>query len=270
MLSKEDLQHLQVLAQEQGVEVIVRPYGHIQLKGRLLVNWYPTSKNRTAYVDGCTTSTKHVTAEQAVRMASTPPEIVPLGQRDSRRSGYRKIREKLLKKSQVCHWCDAPLTLDTSTLDHVIPLARGGLDHWTNWCLACEECNSSRGHNMPEILPPTDNERQWAKEAMNLKKSIDDMAIKVMSFDAKLAVVVGQHKKEIMHQKIVVLQRMLRLKARLKWLNEQLTEIRSLRYQAKFSEVAKRVLDEHTYERIQRLVEEAENVVSDNREEDPV
>jgi 5-methylcytosine-specific restriction endonuclease McrA len=43
------------------------------------------------------------------------------------------------------------LTLDTSTMDHVIPLHRGGLDNANNRVLACEPCNSKRGHDMPEL-----------------------------------------------------------------------------------------------------------------------
>lgn len=34
---------------------------------------------------------------------------------------------------------------DTATIDHVIPRARGGRDHWQNLALACRACNTLKG-----------------------------------------------------------------------------------------------------------------------------
>jgi len=44
-----------------------------------------------------------------------------------------------------------PLTKETATLDHVIPISRGGLNNANNYVIACEPCNSERGNNMPEV-----------------------------------------------------------------------------------------------------------------------
>ena len=72
-------------------------------------------------------------------------------------NSYKKARRRLLKKHPFCHWCNTLLTEETATLEHIIPLKRGGLDNDNNRTLACEPCNQERGHDMPEIAtePPS-------------------------------------------------------------------------------------------------------------------
>jgi hypothetical protein len=43
-----------------------------------------------------------------------------------------------------------------STIDHVVPLARGGAKGRSNQVLACQDCNSRRGHMLPS---------EWASSA---------------------------------------------------------------------------------------------------------
>lgn len=144
---------LEQIASERGLKVVDRGQGHLQIiGGPLLVNYYPLAKKRSAYVAGTTGRRVGVTPEQAVDMAFLPPSIKGVARVDERRGKYRNERRKMLKKSKLCHWCKTPLTIDTSTMDHVIPLHRGGLDNANNRVLACEPCNSKRGHAMPELL----------------------------------------------------------------------------------------------------------------------
>lgn len=135
---------------DRNVEYLEKGNGHVQLKGALLVNYYPNSKNKSAYVAGTKRALKSVSLEQAVAMCFKAPVAVirPV----KRSSNSRPKRAKMLKKGITkCHWCKAPLTLDTSTIEHIIPLSRGGLDHSNNRTLACEPCNQSRGGDMPEL-----------------------------------------------------------------------------------------------------------------------
>jgi hypothetical protein len=139
-------------AAARGLKVVDRGQGHFQITGGpLLINYYPLSKKHSAYVAGTTGRRTGVTPEQAVEMAFLLPPIASRGQKDDRKGSYRAQRRKLLKFSDKCHWCNMKLTLDTSTMDHVIPLHRGGLDNANNRVLACEPCNSKRGHDMPEL-----------------------------------------------------------------------------------------------------------------------
>jgi len=124
--------------------------GHIQIKGALTVNYYPESKKRTAYVCGMVGSAKRVTPKKAVAMANEPP--ISNGFKSPRLKNYKGAKTKLLSKGAFCHWCKKPLTRATATLDHVIPLSRGGLNNDNNYVLACEPCNSERGNSMPEVV----------------------------------------------------------------------------------------------------------------------
>jgi 5-methylcytosine-specific restriction endonuclease McrA len=141
---------LRAAAKHRGAEVLDRGNGHFQIRGRLLVNYYPLSKKRSAYVAGTTRAETHVSPTQAVAMAFDAPHLA--GKPTKRRKSTRFRRRCLIKsKGPNCHWCQALLTLDTSTIDHVIPLSRGGLDNANNIVLACEPCNHARGNAMPEI-----------------------------------------------------------------------------------------------------------------------
>ncbi len=140
---------LSMLCSQQGVELIEKPNGHFQIKGKLLVNYYPYSKERTAYISQTKAGFKHVAPEAAIQMALEPPPV--LGKSPKRKKNYFNEKDKLYKKSQYCHWCKIPLTRKQVTLDHVVPLSRGGLDHPNNYVLACLDCNNRRGNEMPEI-----------------------------------------------------------------------------------------------------------------------
>jgi hypothetical protein len=47
--------------------------------------------------------------------------------------------------SPRCHYCDLPLTLKTSTKDHLVPLCRGGSNLIDNLVPACLACNQAKG-----------------------------------------------------------------------------------------------------------------------------
>lgn len=146
------LKQVEALAKQHGVECIILQHGHVQLRGDLLVNYYPESKKRTAYVAGTTKGRKLVSPSEAVGMCFTAPPIVGKEDRDKRSKDSRKKRAALIKKGvKACFWCQAPVTIDTSTLEHKIPLARGGLDNANNRTLACYDCNNGRGHDIPEL-----------------------------------------------------------------------------------------------------------------------
>ena len=138
------------IAKENKVEVIDNGNGHIQLKGKLLVNYYPESKKKTAYVAGTTGSSKYVGILEAVRMANAVPLVHP-NKKAKRLKSYKNAKKKLLAKKPFCHWCGEHLTEETATIEHIIPLAKGGLNNHNNYALACESCNLERGCDMPEI-----------------------------------------------------------------------------------------------------------------------
>lgn len=49
----------------------------------------------------------------------------------------------------ICTYCPEVLTKDTATMDHVIPLSRGGADSIENIVPACRSCNARKGNRLP-------------------------------------------------------------------------------------------------------------------------
>lgn len=61
------------------------------------------------------------------------------------------LKRVLLKESKGrCKICGTPLTIDTITIDHVIPLAEGGSNHTLNLQAACRLCNSGKADYFAE------------------------------------------------------------------------------------------------------------------------
>ncbi len=145
-----ETEQIRALAAEHGLEVREPTAGHVQLLGRgMLVNWYPTSKRRTAYCAGAHAGRPYCTAQDVLALAlGVAPEASPKRARRNS-SRMKKKRRKLHAADPRCHWCRAPLDLEESTVDHLIPLSRGGANRDDNLVLACKPCNHSRGDALP-------------------------------------------------------------------------------------------------------------------------
>lgn len=152
-----DITKLEKLAKPHGLTVKDCGNGHIQITGGpMLVNWWPSSKKRTAHVGATRKGFTGVTPERAIKMAMEAPPIAHT--KDKRQGSYRRRKVKMYRTQKNCHWCQHPMSLDgeiegtrKATLEHRIPLALGGLDNANNQVLACEPCNAARGCNMPEL-----------------------------------------------------------------------------------------------------------------------
>jgi 5-methylcytosine-specific restriction endonuclease McrA len=96
---------------------------------------------------------------------STPDEYYILDPKHTDPKRLKKEREKAskLKKSQwwrtqlnrgVCHYCENKFSPAELTMDHRVPLARGGESKPGNVVPACQACNQSKklGTPVEEIL----------------------------------------------------------------------------------------------------------------------
>jgi len=153
---------LKKLAKVKNIKLTERLNGHYTLHGPLIVHYYPYSKNKVAYVNGTVKGIKNVTPEKAITMCFKAPEISEIkNKRFSSSKINRKHRQYLINKGNTnCMWCNKPLTINTSTLEHIIPLDRGGLNNPCNFGLACEFCNTKRDNDMPELK----EENFWSKQ----------------------------------------------------------------------------------------------------------
>lgn len=56
-------------------------------------------------------------------------------------------REVLRRDKHSCQYCGSNKQL---TLDHVIPISKGGKHSWDNVVAACESCNNRKGDRVPQ------------------------------------------------------------------------------------------------------------------------
>ena len=142
-------QELVRAADKHGLVVQERAAGHFQiLGGVVLVNYYPESRRRSAYIAGMQAAHHYVTPAQAVALAMQP---VGIPMKTERRKSYAKIKRRLYRKSDQCFRCKRPiLEFAQATLEHIIPLSQGGLDNANNMALSHERCNHAHGNKMPE------------------------------------------------------------------------------------------------------------------------
>jgi 5-methylcytosine-specific restriction protein A len=68
--------------------------------------------------------------------------------RELRASAWWK--EKI--QNAVCHYCEKKVSPQELTMDHLVPLARGGLSVKNNLVPACKECNAKKKLHTPVDL----------------------------------------------------------------------------------------------------------------------
>lgn len=49
-----------------------------------------------------------------------------------------------VQKEGRCAYCSIPLTVATATMDHIVPLSRGGKTTMSNIVVSCQSCNTQK------------------------------------------------------------------------------------------------------------------------------
>ena len=66
----------------------------------------------------------------------------------------QRLKAKQLRSSQwwkqkleggLCYYCQKRFTSDKLTMDHKLPLAKGGVSSKSNIVIACRDCNRAKG-----------------------------------------------------------------------------------------------------------------------------
>lgn len=71
----------------------------------------------------------------------------------TKRKAFSDIIEKsriLNKTNGICAICGCPLTLQSMTVDHYIPISKGGTHNFSNLYPTCETCNHEKGNEIYE------------------------------------------------------------------------------------------------------------------------
>lgn len=77
------------------------------------------------------------------------PAVIMLKKYLKRNTNPRFSKSNVYLRDQYrCQYCNTALTSRTATLDHVIPLSKGGKTNWQNIVTACSPCNSRKGNSL--------------------------------------------------------------------------------------------------------------------------
>lgn len=66
----------------------------------------------------------------------------------------------------ICYYCQKKVSSELLTMDHIVPIARGGFSTKNNIVPSCKECNSSKKLETPveQILKQLEEEKKNTKE----------------------------------------------------------------------------------------------------------
>lgn len=77
-----------------------------------------------------------------------------------------------LRDQYTCQYCKTTFPKNQLTIDHVLPVSRGGKTSWTNCVCACNPCNSRKG-NRTDIKPTYNPHRPGYYELVRKRKQMD-------------------------------------------------------------------------------------------------
>ena len=89
------------------------------------------------------------------------------------RAKARELRRtnwwRALVQKGVCHYCGKKFPPSELTMDHIVPLSRGGRSTKGNIVPCCKECNNGKKYTMPvdEILAELDREDREREAAQS-------------------------------------------------------------------------------------------------------
>jgi 5-methylcytosine-specific restriction endonuclease McrA len=71
---------------------------------------------------------------------------IPVGHAHVGLTKYRLF----LRDRQICAYCGGDFAESELTVEHILPVSRGGQLSWTNVVTACRSCNTRKGNRTPE------------------------------------------------------------------------------------------------------------------------
>lgn len=105
---------------------------------------YRKSNGRLTWTEEADAAWTAFTSKNAAWRATNKTKRITTGARKR----LAKVRCLFKRDGQACIYCGTPLTEETATVEHIVPLGQGGPDRMINMALACFECNNGLG-NLP-------------------------------------------------------------------------------------------------------------------------
>lgn len=76
-----------------------------------------------------------------------------------------------LRDRFTCQYCETNVGTNTVTMDHVLPISKGGKTVWENIVAACGPCNSKKGNDM-HMKPIREPYKPSYYELANIRKTL--------------------------------------------------------------------------------------------------
>ena len=93
------------------------------------------------------------------------------------RTSNKRVRDALFAADRRCRYCGCGIRkTNQATLDHILPVSRGGSDGAENLTLACQRCNVSKGERTPA---------EWAASILAARPAAADDALAWAAADAE-------------------------------------------------------------------------------------
>jgi 5-methylcytosine-specific restriction endonuclease McrA len=93
----------------------------------------------------------------SARWSTRVPAIVMLREYQKPKSSIRLSKRNIfLRDEYCCQYCGSQVTDQSATLDHVLPVSKGGKTTWENSATACKPCNYRKAASTkmkPKHLP---------------------------------------------------------------------------------------------------------------------
>ena len=140
-----DTKQLKFFAELKAVKFTKHTDFHVQLQGKYQVNVYPTTGR--VYIQGMNYSARIFDHGEAVDYATG--DRFPDGVEGKRRRCMSAKKRALWDKTSMrrCPLCGEVIkAIEEATVDHKIPLSRGGSHQFDNLQLAHEACNQKKGN----------------------------------------------------------------------------------------------------------------------------
>ena len=104
------------------------------------------------------------------------PAVIMLKQHQRKRRKPRFFKVNLyIRDLYTCQYCDIQLIKKELTLDHVIPLSKGGRTSWENIVAACMPCNTRKGNKT--VMKP--KREPYAPDYYDLVSKRKQMELKI-------------------------------------------------------------------------------------------
>ena len=83
---------------------------------------------------------------------------------DIRKHITRELKEAVKAKSEVCFYCGRELDDTNRTIDHIVPVAKGGTNDITNLVCCCHDCNQAKGgETIFGAIKVLENKVKWCR-----------------------------------------------------------------------------------------------------------